>query len=233
MARAAHLEVSLVIAVSGSFDEAQQEQAFADVAHETAMGMRVAGGSVLPARGPRTSRPYYVPWPGTRVDRRKAFNRLRRRLLPGFALVHRPDLLGTRLNELHETDEGATALDALLDLTRLNHVPAERHGDGKSEWRVEKCPGWLVPLPVGYAGISHLHAAGEVAAARDGATPFRFVESLYSLGQWIGPHRLGQLDQLLWHSSADVDAGLYHCVNRYSEFVEPRTPTEPNTIQGA
>lgn len=226
----AHLEVSLVIAVCGNFEEAQQEQAFADMAYEVAMGMRIAGGSVLPALGPRLPQPYYIPWPSTLADRRKAFVRLRRRLIPGFALVHRPDLLEGRLSELQATNDDATALDALLDLTRLNHVPAEQEGEKKVEWHVEKRPGWLVPLPVGYAGISSLHAAGEVAGSRDGVTPFRFVESLYSLGQWIGPHRLGQLDQLLWHSTADVDAGLYHCVNRYSEFVEPRIATESNTI---
>lgn len=224
-----HLDVSLVIAVSGNFEEAQQEQGFADVAYGMAMSMRIAGGSVLPALGPRTPQAYYIPWPSTLVERRKAFVRLRRRLIPGFALVHRPDLLEGRLTELQATNEGATALDALLDLTRLNHVPAEQQSEGKVEWHVEKRPGWVVPLPVGYAGLSHLYAPGEVAGARDGVTPFRFVESLYSLGQWIGPHRLGQLDQLLWNSAADVNAGLYQCVNRYSEFVELRTATEPNT----
>ncbi len=231
----AHLEVSLVIAASGIFEEPQQEQDFADVAYHTALGMRLAGGSVLPPTTNRAPRPHWVPWPSVQADRRKAFARLRRRLLPGFALVHRPDLLGERLSHLqNQQGSDATALDALLDLTRLNHTPAPPKGDGASasdkvEWHVEKRAGWLVPLPVGYAGISPLHAAGEVTGARDTATPFRFVESLYSLGQWIGPHRLNQLDQLLWHTATDPEAGLYRCVNRYAELIE----TDPNPLQGA
>lgn len=234
----AHLQISLVIAVSGSFEEAQQEQNFADIAHDMALGMRVAGGSVLPPTTPRAPRPQWVPWPSVQADRRKTFTRLRRQLLPGFALVHRPDLLGERLNRLQDANHDATALDALLDLTRLNHAPAQPKGDSAStnekvEWEVEKRAGWLVPLAVGYAGISPLHAPGEVTGARDNATPFRFVESLYSLGQWIGPHRLNQLDQLLWHSTADPDAGLYRCTNRYAELIETRTETEPNTLTGA
>lgn len=232
----AHLEVSLVIAVRGSFDEALEEQAFADAAYETALGMRLAGGSVLPPAGLRRHKPQWVPWPDVVTEQRKAFAKLRRRLLPGFALVHRPDLLEERLGKLKDNDGNANLLDALLDLTRLNHTPSPpaHEGQEKVEWQLERRPGWLVPLPIGYAGISPLYAPGEVASARDSTEPFRFVESLYSLGQWIGPHRLNQLEQLLWHSTADPEAGLYRCVNRYAEsLTESRTDTELNTIQGA
>lgn len=229
-----HLDVSLVVGVSGHFEEAQQEAVFADAAYEATLGMRVAGGSVLPTFGASATRSQYITWPVTSVDRRAALIRLRRRLLPGFALVHRPDILSERLLKLQKDDEGATALDALLDLTRLNHAPTSlANSAGKVSWHIEKRPGWLVPLPVGYAGISALHAAAEVAGARDDVTPFRFVESLYSLGQWIGPHRLSQLDQLLWHSSADAEAGLYQCVNRYSDFAGPGVAAKTNFLQGA
>lgn len=245
----AHLEVSLVIAVQGGFQEAQEEQDFADTAYQTALGMRLAGGSMLPVPARRASRPQWLPWPGVAADQRSAFVRLRRRLLPGFALVHRPDLLAGRLEKLKTESKGTPTdvLDALLDLTGLNHLPAilspETRSEGdlpttqspladqlppKVEWHVEKHPGWLVPLPIGYAGISPLYAAGEVAATRDGRTPFRFVESLYSLGQWIGPHRLSQLEQLLWHSSAELETGLYRCVNRYSDTL---AKTEPQILK--
>lgn len=135
-----------------------------------------------------------------------------------------------------EENSSANLLDALLDLTRLNHTPAlpTHEGQEKVEWHIERPPGWLVPLPIGYAGISPLYDPGEVYCARDCTEPFRFVESLYSLGQWIGPHRLNQLAQLLWHSTADPEAGLYRCVNRYAEtLTESRTETEVNIIQGA
>lgn len=244
----AHLEMSLVVAVHGGFQEAQEEQDFADAAYQTALGMRLAGGCILPALARRVPKPQWLPWPGVAADQRRAFIHLRRRLLPGFALVHRPDLLAGRLEKPKTESDGipVNVLDALLDLTRLNHLPArlspETPSEGdlpttqstspaqllpKVEWRVEKHPGWLVPLPIGYASISPLYAAGEVAATRDDSTPFRFVESLYSLGQWIGPHRLSQLEQLLWHSSAELEAGLYRCVNRYSDTLAKTDPQLP------
>lgn len=253
----AHLVASLIIAVRGGFDESQEEQDFAEAAYQKALGMRLAGGSVLPTLDPRTHKPEWVSWPEVEVNRRAAFKRLRRKLLPGFALVHRPDLLGQRLAEMKAEGENTTGvLDALLDLTRLNHVPVTvasgeekvldeaeggtlnpsnpdvPNGDSGSRvaWRIRARSGWLVPLPIGYAGISELHAPGEVANARDATTPLRFVESLYSLGQWIAPHRLSSLEQLLWHSAAEQDAGLYRCVNRYSDTLPN---IESDSLQGA
>ena len=79
-----------------------------------------------------------------------------------------------------------------------------------------------MPLPIGYAGISPLYAPGEVANSRDDSTPFRFVESLYSLGEWVSPHRLDTLEQLLWTHEADPNAGLYRCRNRHAEFISDR-----------
>ena len=79
----------------------------------------------------------------------------------------------------------------------------------------EPRPGWIVPIPVGFGALSELQPAGEVQNARDHDTPFRFVESLYSIGQWISPHRLDNVGQLLWYASTDPGAGLYRCRNRY------------------
>jgi len=253
----AHLEVSLVIALRNDFIEDQDGQYFAEDAYHTALGMRLAGGSLLPCARNRRTQPAWLSWPDTAESQRKAFSRLRRQLLPGFALVHRPDILRDRLAKLRDEDApSATLLDALLDLTRLDHFPVEstadttsvRDGDvkiapqeigsptenqdtdKKVEWRTERRPGWLVPLPIGYAGISPLYQPGTVSGTRDETTPFRFAESLYSLGQWIGPHRLTSLEQLLWHNDTDPDAGLYRCINRYSDTL-PKTDVD--ALQGA
>lgn len=220
-----HLELSLVIAVHGCFDEALEQEKFAQAVHDEAQCMRIAGGSVLPSPGPRMPKPEWVSWPEVQAVQRAVFARLRRRLLPGFALVHRPDLLAERLQLLQAENPDVGVLDALLDVTQLKYSPVLSASQGaeaalppeKMDWQVERRPGWLVPLPIGYAGLSPLHAAGVVAHTRDSSTPFRFVESLVSLGQWISPHRLGQLDQLLWHYQSDPEAGLYRTINRYAE----------------
>lgn len=214
----AHLEISLLIAVKDEFGESEGAD-WASAAYDVAQGMRLAGGSILPARkGDR----YAARWqvlPDYLDGQKDLFGKLRRRLLPGFVLVQREDLLAERLAEIRVDQPDATALDALLDLSRLNIEPAGLNPAKPEEtlWQVRKRPGWLVPLPMGYAGISPLYRPGEVENARDGITPFRFVESLYSLGEWVGPHRLENLHQLLWHTEADTENGIYRCINHYTE----------------
>jgi CRISPR-associated protein Csy2 len=44
----------------------------------------------------------------------------------------------------------------------------------------------------------------------------RFVESVYSMGEWISPHRLDSVDALLWHAETDDAKNLYRCRNHYS-----------------
>lgn len=171
----AHLELSLVfdVELASSCIGAEQREALAARIAEFAAGMRVAGGSVMPLlpntnhRQPRATLELQAE---ARDEQQKQFRRLARRCLPGFALVSRDDLLAQRLVELRAETPAASELDAWLDLSRWNY----RHIDGK--WEADKRQGWTVPIPVGYAALSKLHEPGEVAGARDGNTPFRFVE---------------------------------------------------------
>lgn len=214
----AHMEVSLIIVVKDGFDDFDGNE-WAKTAHHIAQGMRLAGGSVLPARKGERYEARWQVLPDSLNSQKEVFGKLRRRLLPGFALVQREDLLAERLADIRAQQSNATALDALLDLSRLNIEPTALNPDKPEEvtWQVRKRPGWLVPLPIGYAGISPLYSPGKVENARDNTTPFRFVESLYSLGQWVSPHRLEHLQQLLWYPDADTENGIYRCINRYSE----------------
>lgn len=218
----AHLEISLVIAVKDELGESEGEN-WARVAYDIAQGMRLAGGSVLPARKGERYEARWQPLPEYLDGQKEVFSKLRRRLLPGFALVQREDLLANRLAEIRVKQQAATTLDALLDLSRLNLEPVGPNPVKPEEtlWQVRKRPGWLVPLPIGYAGISPLYGPGKVENARDNVTPFRFVESLYSLGEWVSPHRLENLQQLLWHTEADTENGVYRCTNHYSETTTP------------
>jgi CRISPR-associated protein Csy2 len=137
------------------------------------------------------------------------------RLTPGFALVSRHDMLAKRLGDLSADNPDATILDAWLDLSRLNwRSEREEREDGSLEigWHmVRRKKGWLVPIPVGYAALSPLYEPGEVKNARDAGTRFRFVESLYSLGEWKGVHRLATANELLWRTEYDEENGLYLC----------------------
>lgn len=214
----AHMEVSLVIAVRDYKSEGDGKD-LAERLHHAAQGMRLAGGSLLHQEGKRYQAQWW-PLAGDVEGDARIFRRLRRRLLPGFALVQRDDLLAGHLAEMRATQPDSNALDALLDLSRLNIEPVvsqAAEADAPVKWEIRRKPGWLVPLPIGYAGISPLYAPGKVENARDATTPFRFVESLYSLGEWVSPHRLNDLSQLLWTQETDAANGIYRCINRYSE----------------
>ncbi|MDX9737843.1 MAG: type I-F CRISPR-associated protein Csy2 [Azonexus sp.] len=214
----AHMEVSLVIAVRDYKSEGDGKDLAERLLH-AAQGMRLAGGSLLHQEGKRYQAQWW-PLAGDVEGDARIFRRLRRRLLPGFALVQRDDLLAGHLAEMRATQPESNALDALLDFSRLNIEPVVSQADEADapvKWEIRRKPGWLVPLPIGYAGISPLYAPGEVENARDAATPFRFVESLYSLGEWVSPHRLNDLSQLLWTQETDAANGIYRCINRYSE----------------
>lgn len=215
----AHLEVTLVIGVYGEeaaacASDGNNAAWLANRLYGHACAMRLAGGSILPValthgRTPST----LIGWPETTPEMKTVSRQIRHRLLPGFALIHRDDLLKSRVVEM---SPGATALDALLDFSRLNFEcealpanPEKPDGPMPGKWTIRAKNGWLVPLPVGYAALSDLYPAGAVKNVRDAETPFRFVESVLSLGEWRSPHRIDDLRQLLWFHQAEPDAGRY------------------------
>lgn len=230
-----HLDISLLFEVElprSVMDDAARQQLAQTVADLLAT-MRVAGGSVI---APHSAPSRHALRPQLRLvaedpeQQAKEFAQLTRRLLPGFALIARDDLLQAHQHKLAQAGdigEGLppiTALDAWLDLSRINtravrvaaptteHTPPEPPLD-RIEWQRDQRTGWLVPIPVGYVALSALHPAGSVEQARDATTPLRFVESVYSIGQWISPHRLHDSAQLLWWPTYDEATGLYRCRN--------------------
>lgn len=237
-----HLDITLVFTVRVStalLNDTARADCVALVADLLA-GMRIAGGSVMPPLPGSTRKPpcpQLVLMADEGEQRDKQFKRLSRQWLPGFALVSRDDLLQKRVTELREATPVGTAqptlLDAWLDLSRINHRATRKtekdDATGESaeqvEWATDGRPGWLVPLPVGYAALTALHPPGAVAGARDPVVPFRFVESVYSMGQWVSPHRLRDIDQLTWQASYNAATGLYRCINAYQPtLIETYTP---------
>lgn len=205
-----HLEVSLVVTVAGvdAPTSDRQAEALAQQLLDLAPMRRLAGGSI------ELSRRAGMGWVWSDQEQRDTtLRKLKRRLLPGFALVERSELLARHLALLRSKQPNASVLDALLDLIALHHEP---HADGADgPWtRTRRESGWLVPVPAGYGAISPLYAAGSVKNARDPGTPFRFVESLLTLGEWRSPHRLRSLKDLLWRHAAEPDAGLYRVSNQ-------------------
>lgn len=229
-----HLQITLVLAVSrqpghgtgqplAQCDQAQLAE-WARIAGETLEGMRVAGGSVLPSRpmpGWRV-RPWMAIVPRSPQSAQEQFRQWRRQWLPGLALVGRDGLLGARLQRLRLSQPDASLLDAWLHASRFNlqPVPADSgtaRPAGKVAWSDplrERDGVRVVPIPVGYAALTpYAHAPGSVRNARDARAALQFVESVYSLGEWVSPDRLDSLEQLLWHAETDKAKGLYRCRN--------------------
>ena len=206
-----HLEISLVFGVSfhSSTFPPEYMAKVADILNR----MRIAGGTVHPPEKPWLKR--YQPFAVSCGEPAKLAS-LTRKLLPGFTLVERDDLLDQRLTALKATQPEATRLDAWLSLSRVNWHYQPEAENVKGEWQNDRAgQGWLVPIPVGYGALGEVYPAGTVANTRDPNTPFRFVESLYSIGQWVAPHRLTSIEQLLWYADSQPENGLYRCRNHF------------------
>lgn len=72
-------------------------------------------------------------------------------LMPGFVLIERADLIRQM------TEEGADSLQALLDYLKITRT-AQRNDNGDvTGWDYSrKGNGWIVPISVGFKGISEL-----------------------------------------------------------------------------
>ena len=187
-----HLDVSLVVEYDqGSglidFDEFNE-----DVGRLVQGEMKFAGGDSL-----------HCDKPAQHIVRDEASLRaLLRHLMPGHCLIERRDLM------LQAMEDGQDAIDAMLDFLKITHT-STADKSGKVTWtssRKEK--GWIVPIATGFHGISEPGIAGQ---QRDPDTTHRFAESVVTLGEFVMPYRVNDLDNMLWHYHADLRNDLYLC----------------------
>lgn len=206
-----HLDISLLIECDFNADQLpkggtldQRIDALQTWCERTVPTLRLAGGTIT-TLGQVQWREHY--------DERER-RRLCMGLLPGFALICRHDLLTLHHQQRLSTEPGSELLGSLLDFVTLRHQ-AQQDEAGSVSWQqlAKPASGYLVPLAVGYQSISPLHEPGTIPSSRDQDTPFRFVESIYTLGQWISLHRIQHLDSLLWRYRHQEP--YYLCENHY------------------
>lgn len=65
-----------------------------------------------------------------------------------------------------------------------------------------------MPIATGFQGISEI---GTAKNQRDPHTPHRFAESLVTLGEFVMPYRITNLDDMLWQTHVDLEQNLYLC----------------------
>jgi len=160
-------------------------------------GMKMASGDILDFNSPEVFTILNV------ADVKK----LTRKLMPGYALIERRDLMNSDMQST-----GKDAFDVMLDYLTIKHRSEKtitQQGKEKVSWRAfRKIPGWIVPIATGFHGISEV---GLAKNQRDPNMPHRFVESVITLGEFIMPYRIDNLDHMLWHYHVDLDKSLYLC----------------------
>lgn len=138
-------------------------------------------------------------------------------LLPAFVLMEAKQEFSEIIDAVQQDNPDATPLDALIDVATLHHTP-ETKDNGDTKWITTSRKtghGWLVPMPIGYQGISELYDAGVMQNVRNPEYPSQYVEAIYGLGKWVYPQRLGgaqseyDLVKAFWRYKHDKNNNLY------------------------
>lgn len=143
-------------------------------------------------------------------------------LLPAFILMDAQNEFAQIINDVQKDNPDATPLDALIEVCALHQIP-ETQKNGDTKWLTtsrKSGHGWLVPMPVGYQGISELYDSGVMQNVRNPEYPSQYVEAVYSLGKWVYPQRLNRIGgehdiaNAFWHYRYDADDSLYLVTQR-------------------
>ncbi|MEB3767918.1 type I-F CRISPR-associated protein Csy2 [Acinetobacter sp. MD2] len=192
-----HLEVSLLIEYKNLDPERIDD--FLKTIKQLIISMKFASGDVLSVKDSQ------VLSFNEDKDEDQQLRPILNKLMLGHVLIERRDLV------MQSMSEGRDALDAVLDHLKVTHS-SQLDDDGKVTWTSQrKTQGWLVPIAVGFQGISEL---GLAKNQRDANTPHRFAEAVLTLGEFVMPYRIESIDQLLWQYHVDLENNLYLCQNQ-------------------
>jgi len=203
-----HLDVSLVIEYSG-IEKEEEPLVQEKIAHLLNSSMKIAGGDILTFKKAEFFK--------VESNNTSDLQQLTRKLMPGYALVERRDLM------IEAMTQGQDAMSALVDYLALHHTCQAQVNNGQDSeetntvandekqatWSSKrKAKGWLVPIATGFHGLTDLGAAKN---QRDPDTPHRFAESIVTLGEFMMPHKIKAIDEILWRYQTDEHSNLYLC----------------------
>lgn len=191
----AHLTVTLVVEYHGIAPE-QKEAALITIQHILNSQLKIAGGDIL-----TIEKPYF-----SNTDSATNTSKLMRKLMPGYALVERRELIEQAMVQ------GQDALEALIDNVAVHHS-CTQNNDTVTWQAMRKNKGWLVPIAVGYQGISPL---GQALNQRDTDTPHRFAEAVVTLGEFKMAYHIESINEVLWRYDANPENDLYVCTTQHN-----------------
>ena len=158
--------------------------------------MKIASGDILSLKSSKS----------LEVDNNSPIS-LTRYLMPGFCLVSRQDLITQAMKD------GQDGIDAILDyLKTTTDIEMNENGKIVKNKQSKKIQGWLVPIAVGYQGLSSVKI---IKNQRDSSTPHKFAESIVTLGEFKMPHHFDNIDEMIWRYKRDEDNDLYLCQNNF------------------
>lgn len=189
------MNVSLLVEVSGL--DGDSDNRLIDQVQQRLPAMKLAGGDIMDVG--LVKMVYMDP------DEPNSEMKILSALMPGYVIIERDDLV------CQEMEEGKDSLDGLLEYLEIKKT-AEKDEEGNiTGWTYEKKGnGWLVPISVGFKGISKL---GKVKNQRDSNVPHRFAENVVTLGEFRMPYRFDHIDDIMWHYEFDENKALYLCSN--------------------
>lgn len=188
-----HLEVSLLVEYHGL--DSDDLETLQNLVNTQCQRMKFAGGDVLSV----------TPSESLAIDEDndQDIKKALAKLMLGHVLVERRDLMIDAMQQ-----EGKDALNALLDHLKVMHR-ANQDDEGNVTWTTTRLTSdWLVPIATGFQGISDL---GIAKNQRDTETPHRFAESVVTIGEFVMPYRIKNLNDMLWQYHVDIEQNLYLC----------------------
>lgn len=205
-----HLDVSLLIEVK-HFKSPRNEsiELFIQAVTDILQGkMKMASGDILSFQPVQ----YHSIDPNEKTQCRTLINKL----MLGHVLIERREIM-----EMVMEEDEKDALTALIDFLKveyraepLENQDIENQEKIKASWTMGRSAnGWLVPIAVGFQGISEL---GNATNQRDNNTKHRFAEAIVTLGEFIMPYRIDDLDEIMWQYHFDSTKNLYLCQNQYN-----------------
>lgn len=191
-----HLEVSLLIEIENL--SIKKREQLLEMVTDLVGSMKFASGDVIAVKKCQV------------IDfdedesQDKELRPILKKLMLGHVLIERRDLIIESMNQ------GKDALDSVLDYLKVTHSSTIDEYDKVTWTSKRKAEGWLIPIAVGFQGISEL---GRAKNQRDANTLHRFAESVLTLGEFVMPYRIEHIDQLLWQYHVDLENNLYLCQN--------------------
>lgn len=183
-----HLNVSLVIQCKGL--NGVDPDHFIKTVTQYLITMKMASGDVFDFEHPRL----------IELQDHNEFKQLMNCLIPGYCLIERRDLMRESMGS------GLDAIEALLDhLIVMHRCGPDKYG--RVKWHsTRKKNGWIVPIAVGFQGISDLKTTDH---QRDPDTLHCFAESIVTLGEFVMPYRIKDLKSMLWYPHVDLKRKFY------------------------